>query len=946
MQPIDFIQKWSKSKLNEQSGAQQHFLDLCQILGEPTPSDADPSGTDYAFERGVTKITGGRGRADVWKRGHFAWEYKGHGADLNEALKQLQQYAPALDNPPLLIVSDMMRIRITTAWTNLVTEEHNFELDDLADGAVRQKLKWAMSDPDRLRPTKTRFALTKHAADTFAQLALSLRGQGHDAEEVAQFVNRCVFCMFAEDVELLPKDLFTRMLEHSLSQPEEFAPIASDLFRAMSTGGRVGIEPVKWFNGGLFADDKALPMNKAQIEKTLEAAKLDWSEIDPSILGTLFERGLDPSKREQLGAHYTDRIQIMQIIDPVIKDPWLAEWKVEKARIADLLQRANSAQTDRTQRRNEREARNRLNAFLDRLRRFTVLDPACGSGNFLYLALLTLHDLEHQVRQEAESLGLQPWFPVISPANVRGIEINQFAADLARVSVWIGELQWMRKNGFAGHKDPILGTLETIECRDAILTPDGQESEWPKVDAVIGNPPFLGNKRLRPVLGEDYIDDLYRVYDGRLPNGADLVCYWFTKAGESIRGGNTKRVGLVATNSIRGGANRVALERAVVDNRIFNAWSKQTWPIDGANVDVALVCFAAKDDTSVSGCWLDDEKVREINSDLTASVDLTKAVRLPQNARVAYQGDIKGTGFEIPGDLAREWLLEPANPNGQPNADVITPWINGDDITGRPADMWIIDFGVSMMKQAAALYESPFQYALEHVQPPWEKSTSKHKRDHWWIHTAPRKAMRDALQTLTRCIATPRVAKHRLFVWMDCRILPSSAVAIFAREEDMMLGILQSRFHVAWALRKGTFLQDRPRYVHTDCFNQFPFPTGLTPDIPASDLEDHPHAYAIASAAKQLVDYRDKWLNPPELVEWVDEPVPGYPKRVVPVNDKAAKILKGRTLTNLYNQQPTWLINAHKQLDDAVAAAYGWPSDIDEETALRNLLELNLQRGT
>ena len=289
----------ARPELKESSAAQEHFIDLCRLLGEPTPAEADPTGERYCFERGARKDGGGDGWADVWKRHHFAWEYKGKRANLDAAFNQLRQYALALENPPLLIVSDMARFRIRTNWTNSVSVTHEFTLDDLTDVANREKLKWAMSAPERLRPGESRQALTERAAATFAALAQSLRERGHEPQAVAHFVNRLVFCMFAEDVDLLPDNMFTRMLEHARRRPEEFADLARDLFGAMSTGGRIGFEAVAWFNGGLFDDDTALPLEREEIETALTAAALGWSEIDPSILGTLFERGLDPDKRSQ-----------------------------------------------------------------------------------------------------------------------------------------------------------------------------------------------------------------------------------------------------------------------------------------------------------------------------------------------------------------------------------------------------------------------------------------------------------------------------------------------------------------------------------------------------------------------------------------------------------------------------------------------------------------------
>ena len=947
MTPYEFISKWRASTLTERSASQQHFLDLCELLDEPKPADVDPFGESFCFERGARKDSGGDGWADVWKRHHFAWEYKGKRKNLDTAFEQLRQYTLALENPPLLIVSDMVRFRIRTNWTNSVSRTHEFDLEDLADAATRDRLKWAFSDPERLRPGKTRQALTEQAAKSFATVAESLRERGHDARAVAHFVNRLVFCMFAEDVGLLPGHMFTRMLKQARHTPTEFADLAGKLFGVMAIGGRVGFEEVDWFNGGMFDDDTALPLEKSDIDAVLAAAKLDWSEIDPSILGTLFERGLDPAKRAQLGAHYTDRDKIMLIVEPVVTRPWLTEWAAEKAEIVADLQRADTAKAPATRTRRRNKARRRYETFLNRVRAFTVLDPACGSGNFLYLALQELKDLEHRVQLEAEALGFQRAFPEIGPANVKGIEINPYAAELARVSVWIGEIQWMRRNGFSESRDPILKPLDTIACRDAILTADKTEPDWPQADVVIGNPPFLGGKLLITNLGADYVSQMFETYAGRVPAEADLVCYWFEKAGQQIASGKAKRAGLVATNSIRGGANRRALQAATKSLRIFEAWSDEPWVTDGAAVRVSLVCFSRAGDESVAGSRLDGETVDEIYTDLTArrggiGVDLTSARRLAQNAGVAFQGDTKGGPFDIPGDLARQWLRLPANPNGRTNADVLKPWVNGRDLTQRPAGKWIVDFGSSMSAREAALYEEPFRWVQEHVWPKWVKQSEAGRRDQWWLHHRPRPNMREALDGLSRYIVTPRVAKYRLFVWLDARVCPDSATIAIARDDDTTFGILHSRFHEIWSLRVGTWLGkgNDPRYTPTTTFATFPFPPGLAPDVPANQNASDPHAMAVALAARRLVKLRDRWLNPPEWVEWVDEPVPGYPKRPVP-HEETANALKKRTLTNLYNARPQWLADAHQAIDAAVAAAYGWSADISDDVVLRELLALN-----
>jgi len=948
MTPYEFIAKWSASELKERSASQEHFIDLCRLLGELTPAEADPTGETYCFERGARKDTGGDGWADVWKRHHFAWEYKGQRADLDAAFGQLRMYALALENPPLLIVSDMLRFRIRTNWTNCVSKTYEFGLDDLADAATRDRLKWAFSDPERLRPGETRQALTERVAASFAKLAQALRERGHDPHVVAHFVNRLVFCMFADDVRLLPGHMFTRMLEQAQRTPKQFADLASDLFGVMATGGRVGFETVDWFNGGLFDDATALPLERSDIDTVLAASRLDWSEIDPSILGTLFERGLDPDKRAQLGAHYTDRDKVMLLVEPVVIRPWLAEWAEEKAQIATGLKRAEAAKSPAARTKQRNEAERQYRAFLDRLRGFTVLDPACGSGNFLYLALQALKDLEHRVQLEAEALGLDRAFPEIGPANVKGIEINPYAAELARVSVWVGEIQWMRRNGFAEVRDPILKPLDTIECRDAILTPNGTEPDWPEADVVIGNPPFLGGKLLITNLGENYVSRMFATYDGRVPAEADLVCYWFEKAGRQILSGKARRAGLVATNSIRGGANRRALQAAIADQRIFEAWSDEPWVIDGAAVRVSLVCFLDADDNSVSGARLDGESVDEVHADLTAQrggigVDLTDVQRLAENAGAAFMGDTKGGPFDVAGHQAQEWLGLPANPNGRTNADVLKPWVNGMDLTRRPAGKWIVDFGWTMSVRDAALYEEPFQWVSERVHPMRQSNRREAYRDYWWRHVEPRQGMWRAIAGLSRCVVTPRVAKHRLFGWLDTRVCPDSALIVIARDDDTTFGILHSRFHEIWSLRLGTWLGkgNDPRYTPTTTFETFPFPPGLTPDIPASEYAEDPRAIAIALEARRLVESRDRWLNPPEWVEWVDEPVPGYPKRPVARDGDAAKAVKKRTLTNLYNSRPQWLVDAHDALDAAVATAYGWPADISAEEVLRELLALN-----
>ena len=747
---------------------------------------------------------------------------------------------------------------------------------------------------------------------------------------------------------LLPDKMFAKMMQQGVQNPAEFDGMARTLFGAMRDGGRVGFEKVPWFNGGLFDDDDALPLEKHDLEQALAAAQLDWAEIDPSILGTLFERGLDPDKRTQLGAHYTDRDKIMLIVDPVIVRPLAGEWQEAKTAAQILLDKAQQARSPATRTKARKAAELVCIRYLERLKNFRVLDPACGSGNFLYLSLLALKDLEHRAALDVEAMGFDRPLPAVGPEALLGIEINPFAAELARVSVWIGEIQWMLRHGYGTSRNPILRPLDTIECRDALLNPDGSEAQWPAADVIVGNPPFLGGQKTLTELGRAYVSVLRKTYAGRVADGADLVCYWFEKARGAIADGQVSSAGLVATNSIRGGTNRAVLNRIIRNAAIYDAWSDQSWTLNGAAVRVALVCFTSRRYLPIR---LDGGEVKEVFSDLTAgSTDLTIARRLAGNRGFCFQGTVKVGSFDIPGAIARTWLGQPSNPNGRGNADVLRPWINGMDVARRPSDTWIIDFG-ERSHDEAAFSVLPYSWVRSRVKPSRDGNARGRRREYWWQHGETVPGLRMALSQVDRYIVTPRVAKHRVFIWMDPAVLPDSAVVAIARNDDTAFGVLHSRFHELWSLGLCTWLGvgNDPRYTPSTTFETFAFPQGLEPNVPASAYVDDPRAQAIAEAARRLVEARDRWLNPPELIDILPEIVPGYPDRLLPKDAGAAAILKTRTLTNLYNMrglpEGAWLDHLHRDLDAAVAAAYGWPSDLVDEEVLERLLALNLERA-
>lgn len=979
----EFIAKWRDSQLSERAGAQSFFLDLCDLLEVEKPNDPD----NYCFERGAVRTGSGRGWADVWKRNCFAWENKRPHQNLGTALKQLMTYALALDNPPLLVVSDRRTIEIHTHFTGTPSEIHTIRIDDIGLLENLQKLRWLFSEPDRFRPHRTVDEITADAAGRFAELAQLIAERGHEPQAVAHFLIQCLFCMFAEDAGLLAEKLFQQVVEKCARNPKKLTANLGALFKTMRTGGDYLLEEVPWFNGGLFETIDPIPLEGPECDALLEAARMDWSQIEPSIFGTLFERGLDPTLRAQLGANYTAPETIRKLIDPVIASPLAEEWEAIKADIASTIAEAKkelktaevatAARLTRTIKtatdtkahyktlqpelakkietyrgfvtKAERQAKKKVISFIHRLRDFRVLDPACGSGNFLYLSLRALKDLEHRVNLDAEAMGLHRQLIMeTSPANVIGIELSPYAAELARVTIWIGEIQWMLRHGYEIRRNPILSKLDHIECRDAVISPEGTEPDWPKAEAIVGNPPFIGDKKMRRILGVDRVLALRRLYGGRVRGGADYVTYWFEKARTQIQDGRARCAGLVATNSIRGGANRIVLDRICTSTRIFEAWSDEPWVNEGAAVRVSLVCFGDRPAHQLNGSPVD-----AIYADLTPGgsrpdqhFDLTQARALPENADVAYSGIQKTGPFEIPGEVARQWLLQP-NPNGRSNTDVVRPWRNGLDVTRRNRDMWIVDFGVNTPYAEAALYEAPFRHVQKHVKPTRVGKREARTNEMWWIFQWARPVMRSAIRELPRFIVTPEVSKYRVFTWLPAGVVPDKNLVVIARDDDVTFGILHSRFHAIWAVRLGTSLEDRPRYTPTTTFETFPFPCGMTPRDAIDGQPIGSIARAIAAAARRLYEFREKWLNPPEWADSIPEIASGFPDRVV-AKPEHERELAGRTVTALYNQQPAWLVRAHEQLDATVAAAYGWTdysSAMADDEILRRLLSLNQQRG-
>ncbi len=992
----EFKRKWSRYKGKESSAYQEHFNDLCRLLDQPTPAEADPTGSEsFCFQKRVIKDAelllvredaagygepGDRGFADVWKKDCFAWEYKGKKKNLEEAYRQLLRYRESLQNPKLLIVCDFERYIVRTNFNGAVQETHEFTNGIIDTPECLRILRAMFADPEALRPVHMASKVTEDLAARIAAVARSLqeresvelsnartRKEVHVAQKknlrIARFLNRIIFCLFAEDVGLLPKDIFRDLAKKGVDDPRYFAERLEELFRKMAKGGTFGLHKIRHFNGHLFEEATVFELTDDEIRALAEAAECQWEYVQPSIMGTLFERALDGEGklRAQLGAHYTSEDDIKTLVEPVLMQPLRREWTAIKRDLIRSYAKGKGTTADR----------DRLAKFLKKLSAVTVLDPACGSGNFLYVTLQLLLSLEKEVIAFATQLDFK-FTPQAGVQQLKAIEINPYAFELAQVSVQIGYLQWLRDNGFPIDRSPVLQVLDGFHNEDALLVPHYRskaktlkqarakehedenalkfytEREWPECDVIVSNPPFLGTKKLRGELGDAYVEELFRVYGDRIPNFSDLCCYWFEKGRDLIEHRKSKRAGLLATQGIRGGLNREVLKRIKQSGSIYFAISDREWILDGANVHVSMIGF---DGGTEKERTLDGRRVSEIHSNLTTTADTTKATRLQANSGVGYIADVKAGKFDLSETDAVTMLRVP-NPHGKPSSDVLLPWVNSLDILRRPRNWWIVDFGSDSTLDSATRYEQPFAKVKQDVFPERSKVKRKSYRDYWWIHAEPCTEMRKGIQPLSRFLITTTVSKHRVFAWLKPPTLPDHQLVAFARADDYFFGVLHSRLHEVWALAQGTQLREKEsgfRYTPTTCFETFPFPQPTT----AQEA-------VIAAAARELNELRERWLNPPE---WTREEVLEFPAsatgpwaryvrngvarypRLIPKDADCAGKLKKRTLTNLYNERPTWLDLAHKKLDAAVATAYGFPANLTDEQILERLLNLNLERA-
>jgi hypothetical protein len=1013
-----FIAKWGVSGGHERGAAQHFLLDFCRLLGldEPDPPRADNEHNAYTFERRIERKKADGSTVPNWidlcKSRHFVMETKqgvnpardksdpnqpllpdlgktepvssGHGQRgtsafdkaLERAHAQGERYIHSIPaeegRPPFLIVCDAgycFDIYAEFSGTGGQYERfpdprnHRILLKDLHDPLIRARFRAIWNDPHSLDPSRHAAEVTREVAKALAELAKSLEKDGHDPQVTAGFLQRCLFTMFAEDVELLPKESFLDLLKIGKESPAGFPVLLNGLWKDMATGANFSAAiraAVPYFNGGLFNDCAALPLRPDQILYLIHAAKQDWGNVEPAIFGTLLERALDPRERHKLGAHYTPRSYVERLVRPTIIKPLREKWDAVKAAAAQLDEKGKI-----------KDARAAVESFHKELAAIRVLDPACGSGNFLYVSLALLKTLEAEVLDLFEKLGgdrkLEMEVAVIRPKNFLGLELNTRAAGIAQIVLWIGYFQWSRKT--TGKADtglrPLLEGGNTIENRDAVLAYDakiprkdedgnfvtiwdgrttkphpvtGKEvpdesartnlfdytnpkrAEWPQADFIVGNPPFIGNKRMRVALGDGYTETLRKAWKGAVPDSADFVMYWWRKAAELLAAKKAKRFGFITTNSIHQTFNRRVLEPFLANEKkpIHLAYAIPDHPwvesADGAAVRISMtVCARGNEQGLLAEVMCeedgDDGEVSVILSEAHGTIDASLRVESKQlrpqslaaNKRLGNRGmTLVGKGFLISPH-------EAAKLRGLGEGELVRGFVTGRDLAQTPEQRFVVDaFGLGEA-DLLARFPTAYQILLTRVKPERDQNKRDEYRNRWWVFAEPRSVFRPALIGLPRYIGTPRTAKHRFFTFISANDLVESEVVPFAFSDAYFLGVLSSDIHQIWALRQGSHLEDRPRYNNVSCFETFPFPV----------LEEGELKERIRGLGEKLDAHRkERQALHPGLTLTGMYNVLEKLRAGEPLNDKERKI-HDEGLVSILKQ-------IHDDLDAAVFEAYGW----------------------
>jgi type II restriction/modification system DNA methylase subunit YeeA len=1040
-----FISRWSRAEAAERANYVLFLSELCDLLGVGRPDPAGPATEPnaYVFERAVTFHHRGStktttGRIDLYKRDCFVLEAKQYASakaepaelsfDLTddapksakitrgsaawdramlEALSQADRYARSLPDgenpPPFLIVVDVGHVielyaDFTQKGKNYLpfpdARSHRIKIGDLAKPDLRERLRLVWTTPLALDPAKRAAAVTREVAGYLAELAKSFE-QRHEPKLVAEFLSRCLFCMFAEDVGLLPKEGFRDLLDSVKADTGAFVPMLELLFEDMNQGRFSGLLKKKllYFNGGLFASAQALPVTGTQLGLLRKAAALEWRHVEPAIFGTLLERALSPDERHKLGAHYTPRAYVERLVLPTVIEPLREEWSAVRIAAVTLAQRGDL-----------KAAKAEVTKFHAQLCAVRVLDPACGSGNFLYVALEQMKRLEGEVINLLRDLGDDTDFlnlqgATVDPHQFLGIELNARAAALAELVLWIGYLQWhFRVHGATSPAEPVLKKFNNIECRDAVLAydkkdfakgPDGKTkfvwdrrtfktdpvtgreipneqavrpldtfvnprpAVWPQADFIVGNPPFLGTKRMREDLGDGYVETLRSVYTNTVEDNADFVMYWWHKAAELTLDGRCRRFGFITTNSIRQTFNRRVVHHALLQGVSLRfAIPDHPWvdTADGAAVRVAMTVGALSYKLPPSGMLAED--VPPDPSALAGDLYLVTSETPIDDGSSEIQlnhlrgriGSALGIGAELEGMNALTssdgvcglgvalhgsgFILEPDDAKNirKHGAKVIKPYMGGSDLLHSSRERYLIDF--SFMSEDDARKANAFAYerVLTHVRPERIVNRREAIKRLWWRFGWERPEIRKALIGLPRFIATTETAKHRVFQFLDAEILPDHMVIIIASDDAFHLGVLSSRLHIVYALAAGGTLEDRPRYNKTRCFDPFPFPDCTEKQkSKIRALAEEFDAHRKRAQAKHGLGLTDIY-NVLEKVRAGE---------ALTTKDKA---LHDAALVSTLKQ-------LHDDLDAAVADAYGWPWPLPDAEILERVVALNTQRA-
>jgi hypothetical protein len=1005
--PVEsFLARWQGVAASELATAQSFVIELCALLGLEPPAYRD----DYMFERPITFRHGdggsSAGRIDCYKRGCFILEAKklkvGAGGTVGKSFddallrahSQAQNYARALPadegRPPFLIVVDVGNVielfaEFTRSGGAYVPfpdpRSHRIRLADLRDPAVRARLAAVWTDPLALDPARQSARVTREIAAHLAEVAKSLEQAGHAPESVAGFLTRCLFSMFAEDVQLIPRGSFTELVKSLADDPAQFVPLVGALWKEMDAGGFSVVlrHTLPRFNGKLFKNPEVLPLAKAQIALLLQAAKADWTQVEPAIFGTLLERALNPIERHALGAHYTPRAYVERLVMPTVIEPLRQSWAYVQG-AAVLL--ANEGR--------HKEAVAELRAFHHRLCHLRVLDPACGSGNFLYVALEHLKRLEGEVLNQLHDLGetqslLEAEGLTVDPHQFLGLEINPRAAAIAELVLWIGYLQWhFRTQGSGLPPSPILKDFRNIECRDAVLAYDGVEfaldaqgkpvtrwdgrtfkkhpvtgedvpdeaaqvplehyrnprpAEWPAADVVVGNPPFIGNKRMRFALGDGYVEALRSVHPD-MPDTADFVMYWWHHAAQLVAQGRLARFGFITTNSLRQTFNRRVVQNAL-DSGIRLAFAIPDHPwvdsADGAAVRIAMTVGAPGAGTGRrldvtaeregKGEGLDvelSEHIGVIHADLTAGANVSSALALKANVGLCFQGmNLVGKGFRLEQEDIKQLGYDPEH-----LPSVIKPHRNARDMMQGGSDCYVIDlFGVSA-EQTRMEHPALYQWLFDRVKPERDHNNRESRRRNWWIFGEPVGKLRRAWTNLQRVILTPETSKHRVFEFQTLPFCPDHKLYAICCEEAWILGVLSSNSHKCWALAAGGTLEDRPTWTNTTCFLPFPFP--------AATLEQQTR---IAALAEQIDAHRKQ-----VLARHADLTLTGL-YNVLQKLGAGDTVLTAKEKATHDKGLVAVLKSLHDELDTAVLETYGWLDNPNDEQILERLVALNAERS-